>query len=368
IISSSSGEPCRSCSTQERTLARTPRSMSSSVTASGGSVRISWMERVTRSTIARRFSGSFRGESMFFSAASTTPHHEWPSTTTRGVRSSAAANSMLPTCACRTAWPPTRITKRSPTPCPKTNSGVIRESEQPRMIAIGSCFATSSFRRAGPTRSSDGCLPAANIRLPSRSRASASTAEIIVSDRPRTGSLPPETGAWSFLQEMAQAVLQRVFRAGDEETAGSDHLFQLRRAVAQLLDRGADICPDCRIEKILRDGRGRAIEDFLDRPGELFHAGSQAVRESQRGAHVLEHGVARPAAGGDKAAHEAGPEPLDRGLDGPHAHRRNDVSGAAEHEEVSQPLAENELRGNPRVRAAEHDRDRLLSRKNRLPP
>jgi hypothetical protein len=44
--------------------------------------------------------------------------------------------------------PATRMTKRSPNPWSKTSSAGTRESEHPRMIAKGSCPATSAARRS----------------------------------------------------------------------------------------------------------------------------------------------------------------------------------------------------------------------------
>ena len=46
--------------------------------------------------------------------------------------------------------PATRMTNRSPRPWSNTISAGTRESEQPRMMANGSCPAVSSLRRAGP--------------------------------------------------------------------------------------------------------------------------------------------------------------------------------------------------------------------------
>ena len=44
--------------------------------------------------------------------------------------------------------PATRMTNRSPSPWSKTISAGTRESEQPRMMANGSCSAATSLRRA----------------------------------------------------------------------------------------------------------------------------------------------------------------------------------------------------------------------------
>jgi hypothetical protein len=44
--------------------------------------------------------------------------------------------------------PATRMTNRSPNPWSNTNSAGTRESEQPRMMANGSCPSTSAARAA----------------------------------------------------------------------------------------------------------------------------------------------------------------------------------------------------------------------------
>ncbi len=76
------------------------------------------------------------------------PHCEWPITTTSRVPNRDAANSTLPTCDGATTLPATRMTNRSPKLWSKTSSAGTRESEQPRMIANGSCPPMSAARRA----------------------------------------------------------------------------------------------------------------------------------------------------------------------------------------------------------------------------
>src|SRR5207248_5984290 len=58
-----------------------------------------------------------------------------PSTTASLVPKRPAANSTLPTWEGATMFPATRITNRSPNPCPNTSSAGTRESEQPKTMA-----------------------------------------------------------------------------------------------------------------------------------------------------------------------------------------------------------------------------------------
>src|SRR5437867_8654729 len=71
--------------------------------------------------------------------------------------------------------PATRMTNRSPKPCPKTSSAGTRESEQPSTMAKGCCPALGRF--VGPATLST------KRRFPSRRRASASCAGIMVAVR-----------------------------------------------------------------------------------------------------------------------------------------------------------------------------------------
>src|SRR6185503_10100655 len=82
------------------------------------------------------------------------------------------ANSTLPTCDGATIFPATRITNRSPNPWPNTSSAGTRASEQPRTMANG-CWLVEG-RAGGPWWLST------KRRLPSRRRASASCAGIMV--------------------------------------------------------------------------------------------------------------------------------------------------------------------------------------------
>ena len=107
------------------------------------------------------------------------PHWECPSTTTSRVPNRSAANSTLPTWDGATMFPATRMTKRSPSPWSKTSSAGTRESEQPRMMAKGSCPAVSSSRRAWLVSEPWLRVSVANRRFPSRRRSSASRAGII---------------------------------------------------------------------------------------------------------------------------------------------------------------------------------------------
>src|SRR5262249_42896221 len=172
----------------------------------------------------------------------------------------------------------------------------------------------------------------------------------------------------SSLQEIDEARLQRVLRAGDLQAAIPDHLFELRRAVAQLLQAGADIRPDTPLHELLGDGRRRAVEDSLDRSGQLVHERPQGFRKVQRGAQVLERGVDGPAARVAEDDHEADPELRGRKLDASNLRRRHDMAGDAYHEEVAHTLAEDQFGGNSRIRAAEYDRDGFLSCQGLLAP
>ena len=60
--------------------------------------------------------------------------------------------------------------------------------------------------------------------------------------------------------------------------------------------------------------------------------------------------------------HQARAEGLGGELDAADLGGRDDVAGHADHEQVPEPLVEDELRRHARVRAAEHDRERLLLR------
>src|SRR5437867_4254549 len=71
--------------------------------------------------------------------------------------------------------PATRMTNRSPKPCPKTSSAGTRESEQPSTMAKGCCPALGRF--VGPATLST------KRRFPSRRRASASCAGIMFAVR-----------------------------------------------------------------------------------------------------------------------------------------------------------------------------------------
>src|SRR5688572_13439670 len=53
-------------------------------------------------------------------------------------------------------------------------------------------------------------------------------------------------------------------------------------------------------------------------------------------------------------------EPLRRELDAADLRGRHDVAGDADDEEVTEALVEDDLRGHARVRAPQHDRERLL--------
>src|SRR4051794_36859492 len=76
--------------------------------------------------------------------------------------------------------PATRMTKRSPSPWSKMISAGTRESEQPRMMAMGDWLAAATWtRRASPVPASPRRAFSAKRRLPSRRRLSASQAGII---------------------------------------------------------------------------------------------------------------------------------------------------------------------------------------------
>src|SRR6266850_645564 len=129
-----------------------------------------------RSTMARRLGDSWPcGWRSSSSVASIAPHCVCPRTTASRVSKRSAANSTLPTWDGATMLPATRMTKRSPNPCPKTSSAGTRESEQPRTMAKGCCPALG--RPVGPATLST------KRRLPSRRRARASWAGIMVAVR-----------------------------------------------------------------------------------------------------------------------------------------------------------------------------------------
>src|SRR2546422_4341516 len=157
-------------------LARTACATSVSDRASCDAERSGSTAGRIRSTIARNpgdWSGvGRRSSSMVVTIA---PHAVCPSTTTSRVPNRSAANSTLPTCDGATMFPATRITNRSPNPCPNTNSAGTRASEHPRMMAKGSCVCESVRRRAALWS----CIPCTTRRFPSRSRASASAADSI---------------------------------------------------------------------------------------------------------------------------------------------------------------------------------------------
>src|SRR5262245_28560018 len=133
------------------------------------------------------------------------PHCEWPIKTTSRVPTRQAAQSTHPTCQVATMFPATRITNKSPKLKSKTSSAGTRESEQPRMIANGSCPATSASRRALFERVAVSVWPATNRRLPSRRRASASMASIIME---RSASFAwrrlPGRVVWNLLEVRAR--------------------------------------------------------------------------------------------------------------------------------------------------------------------
>ena len=60
--------------------------------------------------------------------------------------------------------------------------------------------------------------------------------------------------------------------------------------------------------------------------------------------------------------HDDKPGAVPRGseFDAPNLRGSDDVAGNANHEQVSEPLIENDLDGNARVRASENDREWLL--------
>src|SRR3989442_4491736 len=129
-----------------------------------------------RSTMARRLGDSWPwGWRSSSNVAASAPPCVCPSTAASRGSNRSAANSTLPTCDGATMFPATRITNRSPNPCPNTNSAGTRASEHPRMMAKGSCVCESVRRRAALWS----CIPCTTRRFPSRSRASASAADSI---------------------------------------------------------------------------------------------------------------------------------------------------------------------------------------------
>ena len=139
-----------------------------------------------RSTIDCRLRDWFSvGRCSSSRVAVTAPHFECPSTTTSRVPNCEAANSTLPTSDGATMLPATRITKRSPSPWSKISSAGTRASEQPRMMASGSCSDGSSGRLVWLTMVSGPRTFEANRALPFRRRSSAS--------RPETIRDPPES-------------------------------------------------------------------------------------------------------------------------------------------------------------------------------
>jgi len=61
-----------------------------------------------------------------------------------------------------------------------------------------------------------------------------------------------------------------------------------------------------------------------------------------------------------KNHHQPRPEPRRREFDTPDLRRRHDISRNPDHEEIRQALIEHDLGGNPRVRAAQDDREGFL--------
>src|SRR5262245_28461172 len=159
-------------------------------TSASGSCRSSVASKAStdgrmRSTIERRFRDWLPvGRRSSSSVARTAPHWECPRTTTSRVPNRAAANSTLPTCDDATMFPATRMTNKSPRPWLKTISAGTRESEQPRIMANGSCPAVNSLRRAGFVSVLRIRPSEAKRRFPSRRRSSASRAEIIDAPKP----------------------------------------------------------------------------------------------------------------------------------------------------------------------------------------
>jgi hypothetical protein len=137
------------------------------------------MDGRTRSTIERRCGDCCSSARRSCSTvARMAPQLEWPRTTTSDVLNRSTANSTLPICDGATMLPATRMTKRSPRPWSKTISAGTRESEQPRIIAKGSCCWMRAARRARFARDPIDATPATKRRLPSFNLRRASCGEI----------------------------------------------------------------------------------------------------------------------------------------------------------------------------------------------
>jgi hypothetical protein len=170
----------------------------------------------------------------------------------------------------------------------------------------------------------------------------------------------PEAG---LIEELHGAFVDAVLRPHDHQPVALDAPLEQGRPMAQLIDGRPDVGTRRRGGQrrgIVRQGRGE--QRFNRRPDPIDN-GAQIWRLMALGFPQLfyrrGHGAALRV-----PHHHSEPrfEPLGRELDAADLRGCDDVAGHADDEQVTETLAEDELRRNAGIGAAENDGKRLLSR------
>ncbi len=133
--------------------------------------------------------------------------------------------------------------------------------------------------------------------------------------------------------------------------------------MAQLLHRRAHVREHRLADQHLGVVAVRTREQVLHRRPHAVDDRAQVLRLGGRLAgQLLERRDDRAALRVAEHHDEPRAEPRGRELDAADLRRRDDVARDADHEQVAEALIEYELRGHARVRAAQDDRERLLTR------
>ncbi len=170
-----------------------------------------------------------------------------------------------------------------------------------------------------------------------------------------------ETAAPPALPRAPEPEVAEAIAADDEQAVLADEPLEQLGAVAELPHRGAHVGAHRVGHEAVRIAGAAAREQRLDRGPHPVHDRAQVARLGRRvSQQLLERRRDRAAL---RVAHDhdqAGAVARGRELDAPHLRGRHHVARDPNHEQVAKALVEHQLGGHARVRAAQHDRERLL--------